>query len=153
MSEGNYESLLKQTWGEIPDKKTLPVGSWRLRGRNASFKEAVDDLSASFMFVYAPVEALDDVSPEGLAELGDDYEVSNNRIFAKFWVETSVDFDAVRKHLAKHGNNVADDLSIEETLKAFKDTEIISYLDVKTYTNRAGEEVEDNDAKSFAPVE
>jgi len=148
-----YEDILKKAWGEVPKVKLLPVGSWELEGKNASWQEPKKETgNPYFMLVYVPVRALDDVNAEALAELGEGYEVKNNRIFHRVWIETSADLDAFRKHLTKHGLNVTDEQSIEETLAAFKGSRVIVYLDQREFANNAGELVKENVAKAFAPV-
>lgn len=150
MSEdASYEDILNQSWDDIPEIKPLPVGSYLLRGRNASYKPGKGDTSAYFMFVYSVKEPMSDVNDEELAELGNNYDVTENRIFHRIWVETGADMDAVRRHLVKHGVNT-DGKSLGDSLKDFKGREIVAYLDTRTYENAAGEVVVTNDAANFA---
>lgn len=151
MSEG-YEDILKRQWANVPKVKVLPVGTWRLKAKNASFQKAKEEgKNASFMFVYEPKQALDDVDESQLADLGAEYDLANNRIFFRLWYETSRDLDALRSHLAKHGVDVEQG-TIEDALKAVKGREINCYLDKRTFQANGGEMVTDNDPKSFTPV-
>lgn len=153
MSE-DYKDILKKSWDEIPEAVALPVGSYLLKARNASFQPAKDaDKSPMVMFVYAPKEAMDDVNSDALAALGENYDISDNRIFKTFFIETNADWDAVRKHIVKHGVDLSGK-SLEEGLAAVKGSEVIAYLDQKTYTDKAtGELKTNNDPKEFVPVE
>lgn len=149
----NYEDILDRGWDEIPEVKPLPVGSWLLKGRNASYQPAkTADKSPSVLFVYEPKEPMDDVDEAGLADLGKDYEYGNNRIFFRKWIETSADWDQVRNHLTKHGVDVKGS-SIKDTLAAFKGTEVIAYLNHRSFVNAAGESQIDCQPTSFSAVE
>lgn len=152
MAEYTYEDLADMGWDDIPEPKLLPVGSWRLKARNATYKEGKGDSNPYFMFVYVPSAPLDDVDADKLIELGADYDVSNNRIFHRMWVETASDFDAVRKHLAKHGIEL-EGKSVKETLAAFKGTEVIGAIGIKVFTDRSNEERQENVVEAFAPIE
>ena len=137
----------------MPKVKTLPNGTYLLRGRNATYKKSTEEgKSNTVMFVYEPREAMNDVDVDLLAELGDDYDITENRIFPRIWIETGRDLDTVRNHLVKHGIDTSEG-TIGDSLKAFKGTEVMAYLEQRGYTNAAGDHVIDNDAKSFAAVE
>lgn len=149
----DYKEILSKSWDEIPEAKALPVGSYLLKARNASFQPPKGDNSPMVMFVYAPKEAMDDVNTDALAALGDNYDIADNRVFKTFFIETNADWDAVRKHIVKHGVDLKGK-SLEEGLAAIKGTEVIAYLDQKTFTSKqTGELVTNNDPKEFVPVE
>lgn len=149
----DYADILKQSWDELPELVPLPQGSWLLRARGASYQPAKDaDKSPTVTFIYSAKEPMDDVSQEELEALGSNYDVSSNRIFARFFVSDGADWDAVRKHLAKHGVEVKGK-TIEESLKAIKGTEVIAYLGQRTYTNNAGQDVVENNPSNFTAVE
>lgn len=150
--EDEYAEILKKSWDDIPKPQLLPNGSWRMRARNAKYMEAkAADQNPFALFVYAPTEALSDVDEDALAEM-DDYDPSQNRVFARIWLETAADWDALRNHIRKHGIDTSG-RSPEETLKAVKGTEIIAFLDRETFTDGAGEVREQNVASKFAPVD
>lgn len=148
---GDYASILKKSWDEIPPVKVLPTGSWLLRGQNATYQEGKGDNSPTVLFVYKAKEPMDDVSSEEMDALGDNYDVSANRIFVRFFISDNSDWDKVRKHLAKHGIDAKGEIG--DSLKAFKGSEVVAYLGTRTYTDNAGEEHEDNTASSFTPLE
>jgi len=149
----SYEDLLKRSWSEIPEVFLLPVGTWRLRARNAVFQPPKSaESNACMLFIYDAREPQDDVNEDALAELGADYDFSENRVFGRFWLETGADWDNVRKHLAKHGVDV-DNLSIEDSLKDVKGREIFAYLNQDTYTAQGGEVREKNEPSQFVSVE
>lgn len=149
----DFEDILNQSWDEIPTAKTLPDGSYRLRGRNASYQPAKSaEQNPSVLFVYTVKEPMDDVDADELKKLGGDYDFATNRIFFRMWVEDATDWDNVRKHLAKHGIETAG-RAVNESLKAFKGTEVNAYLKQRTFTNNAGEQQIDNNPTQFAAVE
>lgn len=151
MSE-NYEDILSMSWDQIPVVKLLPVGSYLLRSRSASFQPAKEaGKNASVMFVYTVKEPMDDVKTEELADLGEGYDLDANRIFKRFYIETAADWDQVRKHLVKHQVELTG--SILETLKTVKGHEVIGYLEQRSFVNAAGEAQQNNEAVTFAPVE
>ncbi len=152
MSE-TYESILDKQWDDIQKPEVLPVGSWLLQGRNAVHQPAKSaDGNERILFVYSVKEPMDDVDEDALEALGADYDYTENRVFASFWLETGRDLDAVRNHLGKHGVDTKGQ-SIKESLVAFKGTQVVSYLDQKTYDNAAGETVQDNNPTSFAALD
>lgn len=150
MSE-EYADILKKSWDEIQEMQTLPVGSYLLKLRNISLQPPKGDGDPRFMFVYEPKEALSDVDEDELAELGPDYDISENRIYATFWYSTSADLDKVRKHLAKHGVDVSG--TLEDSFKAAKGAEVVAYLTHRVFTDNAGEPQTTNEAEGFKSVD
>lgn len=146
-----HSDILNKSWADIPQPKVLPVGTWLLQGRNASFIPKKEDstLSARVLFFYRAKEPMDDVNQDELAALGDNYDFDNNDIVKQFWVDRPKDWDAVRRHLELHGVEISG--SIQDTLKRFKNTEVLAYLNTKTFTSN-GESKVDNDPTSFAAV-
>lgn len=149
----NYIDTLNKSWGDIPEPKTLPVGTWLLRGRNvAVFPPAEEGKSARVAFFYEAVEPMDNVNGDELAALGDDYSFAENDIVKQFFINRSKDWWAVRKHLELHGIAVEEGMTIPETFKLFKGTEVYAYLSTKTFTNGAGETKIDNDPVNFSAL-
>lgn len=150
--DDEYADILKRSWDDIPKPQLLPNGSWRLKVKNAKCMPAASaDKNPFALIVYSPMEPLADVDEDAIAEL-DGYDVSQNRIFNRIWLETAADWDGLRNHIRKHGIDTGG-RSPEDTLKALKGTEIIAFLDRETFTNGAGEVQEQNVASKFAPVD
>jgi hypothetical protein len=148
----DYEDILNRSWDDIPEPKVVPVGTWRLKGENATWINAkAADQNDRILFVYSLMEPLSDVDEDDLTALGD-YDYTQNRVFAAFFMETAKDYDAVRKHMRKHGIDCTG-RSMKDTLGAIKGTEVLAYLDTKTFTNSVGDVENDNDPKQFAPVD
>lgn len=149
----DYGDILDKVWGDIPEPSTLPNGSWLLKGRNASYVAPKDDTqNGKVLFFYTPQEPTDDVDAEELAALGEDYDITENQITYTIWIEFGKDWDKVRQHLAKHG--VEDStVSIRDSLKAFKGTQVVAQVGTRTYTDRNGETQVENTASSFTAVE
>jgi hypothetical protein len=151
--EKNYEDILETSWDDVPQVKLLPVGSWLLKVRNASFQPPKkEDQSPSVLIVYTAKEPMDDVSDEELAELGEDYDFGENRLFVRFWIETGADKDNLRKHIEKHGIETKG-MTFAETLKALKGNEVIAYVAQKSFQNAAGVSVVENTATNFQVAE
>jgi hypothetical protein len=151
---GQYEDILKRQYGNIQKTKCLPTGSWELTCRNASFSAPAEGSgkNPSFLFAYAPQSAKDDVDEEALGSLGANYDVAENRVFYRIWYETGRDMEAFFAHVEKHGVDVTPDMTVEDAMKAVKGKKIVSYLGKRTYKNKAGDMVTDNDPESFTPV-
>lgn len=150
----DYADILQQSWDNIPEAKALPVGTYLLKARNASFQPPKsEDKKPVVLFVYQPKEAMDDVQSTELESLGENYDIADNRVFTRFFIESNADWDKVRKHIVKHGVDLKGK-SLEDGLKSVANTEILAYLDQSTFTDKqTGEVRTQNDAKEFAPVD
>ncbi len=148
----DYAEIAELSWDEIQEPKPLPVGTYLLRARNAVFQPSKDaDKSPVVMFVYVPKEAMADVKTDELEALGPEYDIGENKIFARFYIEDGSSWDQVRKHLAKHGVTASG--KIEDTLKKVKGTEVLAYLDQNTFKRKDGSNGVGNNATEFAAVE
>lgn len=147
----DYAEIADLSWDNIQEPKPLPVGTYLLRARNAVFQPSKEaDKSPVVMFVYVPKEAMEDVKSDELEALGADYDIGENKIFARFYIEDGSSWDQVRKHLAKHGIEATG--KIEDTLKKVKGTEVLAYLEQKTFTRKDQTVGVANNATEFAPV-
>lgn len=154
MMTDSYEDIADRSWDEIPEEKTLPGGSWLLRGRSASYKPAKDDNSSpAILFIHTAKEPMDDVDDEELQALGADYDIGQNRIFTRFYLETGRDYKRVRDFLEVHGVEIDPKKSIKETLPAFKGTQAIAVLTSRSFTRNDGTTAEENVASQFTKVE
>lgn len=151
MAEADYSDILTKSWDEIPEPKTLPNGSYRLKGRNASFLPAKDDNSnPRILFFYSVKEPMDDVDQDALDALGPDYDMEENDVVATFWLQKSKDYANVKAHLKLHGVDVSG--NIQDSLKAFKGSEVNAFLTSETFTNAQGQLVEQNKPTAFTAV-
>ena len=150
-----YEEILNRSWDDIPEELLLPVGSWLLTGRNASFLPAREEgKNPRVLFFYTPKEPMDDVDQDALAEIGypDNYDISENQIVKTIWIEGNRDWRQVKAHLEMHGVDTSAG-SIMESLKAFRGTEVVAYLDQRQFTRANGEEQFENSPTNFSPIE
>lgn len=152
MSE-DYEDLLERTRAETPELALLPVGSWRLKSRGAKFQKAKDsDKNDSVMFIYAAMEPLDDVDIEELAALGD-YDITQNKLFFRVWIESETDWANFWSHVDKHGElGLGPEATRKAAMEAVKGAEIIAWLEQRTFQAKSGDMVDTNDPVNFAPV-
>ena len=149
----SYQDILKRGMDEVPDLKPLPTGTWLLKVLGApKFQPPKEEgRSGQVMFVFQPVEPGDDVDADEIEALGANYDTAGNRIFHKPWVETSADWAAIRRLLVKLGADASD--NFEDAFKAVKGATVYADVGYRTYTNNAGEVVEENTASNFQAVE
>ena len=148
----DYADILNTSWDNVPRPLPLPVGSYILKGRNATYQpRKSEDKSDAVLFVYGVKEPMEDVDQDALDELGGNYDLGNNTIFHRIYVETSVDWDRVRSHLKNHG--VEPSGTISDTLKAFKGAETVAFLNQRSFVNAAGEAKVENTASNFAVLD
>ncbi len=150
----DYEALLDRTRAETPTLELLPTGSYRLKhSGNAKFTQAKEDgKNDSVMFIYSAMEAMEDVDADALAALGD-YDISQNKLFFRVWIESEVDWANFWSHVDKHGDlGLGPDASRKEAMAAMKGTEIIAWLEQRTFQNKAGDMIDTNDPVNFASV-
>jgi len=154
MTEGRYGDIANLAWEDIPEPKLVPTGTWKLEGRNAVYlpkKEGDAESKAKVLFFYNAYEAMGDVRDEDLDALGD-YNLENSDLSAMFYIERETDWDKVKKHLALHG--VEPKGSIPETLKKFKHTKVLGFVDQQTYKSRqTGKMVTGNTLSEFAALD
>lgn len=143
-----YEDILSRSWNEIPEDKLLPSGGWRLKCRGASHRKGKGEQNDSIMFVYEAIEPMDDVDDGALADLGPDYDYKQNRIFHRFWLESSGDLNTVRRHIEKHGVDT-EELSVGESLKAVRGKTIVGILGQRSFQRKDGTVGEENFIQSF----
>jgi hypothetical protein len=148
----DYQDILNRSWGEMPESKNLPVGFWLLRAQNAVFKPGGENMNDRVLFFYTAVEPSDDVDEDAIAELGPDYDYTENDIVHTFWVEKARDWRNVEDHLALHGIDDKE-LTVAASLKAVKGTSVMGYLDVRTFEDRAGNMRTENNITAFKEVE
>lgn len=155
----SYKDIAHRQWDEIPEPKLLPVGSYLLKALGGRLKdiETTDDegdtqQATLVNFGYSVVEPMSDVNEVDLEKLGEDYDFSMNKVYATFWINDDGDWGKVKKHLAKHGVNVSG-MDVSESLKAVRGAKIAAYLDERSYTNNAGDEVTENSPTNFVEYE
>ena len=147
---GKYEDILALTWGNIPEPKTLPDGSWELKPRNASYQPGGEGKDGRVVFFYTPVEPMEDVNLGDLKAL-EGYDVSDSDVSATFWIEKKKDWDAVRTHLSLHGVDVSDDTPLPVSLKAFrKGNNVVGYVTTRSFVASTGQTITQNVANQFA---
>ena len=151
MSE-NYSDILNTQWDDIPEPKVLPDGSYLLKLRNASYQPAKGEGDPTVMFAYKVVEPMDDVPQDENDKLGNDYDYDLNTIFSRFWISNTADWAKVRKHLEKHGVDVSGKTPTE-ALKDARGSEVVAFLQQRSYTNNSGQDVTENQPTNFSEVQ
>lgn len=150
----SYEEILKGSWDDLPEVKLLPAGSYRWVCRSAKFSPPKSEGSSpNVMFVCNAQEAMDDVSDDALAELGEEYDITANTVFHRIWLERDTDWQKVKQTITAMGVDL-DGKSLEEGLKAMKNVEFIAYTTQQTFTNKkTGVSRTENVLQGFKSVE
>ena len=149
----DYADIANLSWDNIQEPKLLPRGSYLLRLRNVSYQEPKDSgQNGVVMFVHVPKEPMNDVSDAELAELGEDYDISENKVFTRVYIEDGTSWRRVRDILANHGFEVSG--GVIESLKAASKAklEVIGFLDRQAFTRKDGSAGEANNITEFAKV-
>lgn len=148
----DYADIADLSWDNIQEPKVLPVGTYLLKLRNAVFQPSKEEgKSATVMFVHVPKEPMSDVVSDELEALGSEYDIGENKLFTRIYIEDGSSWDQVRKLLQKHG--VEPKGKIEESLKKAKGAEVLGYLNQNTFTRKDGTVVTGNNVTEFAPVD
>lgn len=148
-----YDELYNRTWADIPEPKTLPEGSWVLKATSAARKnnEDNDKMGPTVNVVFSVVEPMNDVDTGELDALGDNYDVTGNKIFHKFFLRDGGS-ENVRKFLKNLG--IYDEtLTPDENLKLVKGQQVVAFLGQRPYKDRDGNERVDNVIKAFSVAE
>lgn len=149
----DYTELLKKSRKDIPTPELLPVGTWRLRTQRAQFFEPRDEGQNPRAVVYLKaIEPLDNVDPDELSELPDDYDYGNTPLEYAFFLGELRDWDKLNKFFDLLG--IDDTLTTEQALKAVGGQEVLAYVDQDTYTSKQTNQPETkNSPKSFQPTD
>lgn len=145
----SYTDIATQAWDNVPEIKLLPVGSYQLKCRGASIQAPKSaEGNSSVMITYEPTDAMDDVD---MSELGDDYDMSGNRLFCRFWLSDAADLNRLRKHILAHGVDTKG-MTVDESIKALKGSSVVAYVNTRQYVGSDGNSVTENVASGFQPV-
>lgn len=148
----DYQDIANLSWDEIQEPKPLPVGTYLLKLRNAVFQPSKEEgKSPVVMFVHAPKEAMSDVDSEELQALGAEYDIAENKVFTRIYIEDGSSWARVRNILEKHG--VKPEGDITESFKKAKGAEVLGYLNQQTFTRKDASVGVSNNVTEWAPVE
>lgn len=148
----DYKDIANLSWSEIQETKPVPDGTYLLKGSNAVFQPAKEEgQSPTVMFVHSLKEAMDDVRSEELKALGDDYDIHENKVFTRIFIEDGSSWMKVKGILEKHGVVLTD--NVEADLKKVKGAEVLGYLTKDKFKRKDGSYGENNKVTEFAAVE
>lgn len=150
---GSYEDILNNPINATPKAQVLPAGGqWLFRAQSGKYTPQSATQGAYFMFVLTPVGPGDDVDPDDLAELGD-YDYTMNKVFHRIYTETAADWQSVRNFLKAFG--VDESMSYNEaiTRKNLGGKEAFATVSIRNFTDRNGEQREENTLSNFVAVE
>jgi hypothetical protein len=151
VSANALDALMETNIENLPTvMDTIPSGTWKLRVRNAAFKDKTETQSAKALVFYIPAEPLDDVDPEALEAAGADYDFTNNQIVFTKYVENLRDVKGLIQFIQLHGVDT-EGLSPKEALKKLRDHEVVASVGTRSYEGSFGT-VNENTASNFAKV-
>lgn len=148
----DYSDIANLSWDNIQEPKVLPNGTYLLKLKNAVFQPSKEEgKSAMVMFVHSPKEAMSDVNSGELEALGEEYDISENKIFTRIYIEDGSSWAQVRNLLAKHGLKPSGDVGA--SLKAAKGAEVLGYLVEDRFTRKDQSVGVQNKVTEWAPVD
>lgn len=147
----DYSDIANLSWDEIQEPKAAPNGSYLLRLSNAVFQPSKEEgKSPMVMFVHTIKEAMDDVKVDELEALGENYDITENKVFTSKFIEDGSSWKWVQGVLEKHGVKTTG--KVLEDLKKAKGAEVIGYLVTERFVRNDGTPGEKNKVTEFAPV-
>jgi hypothetical protein len=159
----SYEDLMTAGYDNIPDARLLPDGHWRVKVVGLNFRPGNENVPANINVTYEPVAPGDDVNAEALAELGD-YDTSQNRVYKRLFCSNVGELRRVVQHFKKHagfepaaGTPVLDkdgdgDKVNDAFKKAARGAEVTAMMATRSYVNKDGDTVTENDLVSFSEI-
>lgn len=147
----DYKDIANLSWDKIQEPKPGPVGTYLLKGSNGVFQPAKEEgKSPVVMFVHTIKEAMDDVSSAELAELGEGYDLTENKVFTRIFIEDGSSWLKVRDILLKHDVKLSN--NVLEDLKKVKGAEVLGYLTIDRFKRDDGTMGENNKVETWASV-
>lgn len=148
----DYADIATLSWDEIQETKPVPNGTYLLKLSNAVFQPSKDEaVSPAVMFVHTVKEAMSDVDAAELEALGADYDVTENKVFTKVFIEDGSSWKKVQSILEKHGAKTSG--KVLDDLKKAKGSEVLGYLVKDRFTRKDKTVGENNKVTEWAVVE
>ena len=128
-----FEDLFKMHRDEVPVPKRIPRGNYVVVCRGVSKRAPkTEDKNGLISFGYEPFEPTDDVDPNELAALGENYSIRDDRAWFDMWIKDGRDLNAVFRHVELHGVDASEgDLST--LLKLVVNKRLVAYLEPEDY--------------------
>lgn len=147
----NHDELLSRGVDAVPEPKLYPSGTWRLKALSGTVKPKDDDENVKQVTITViGTEPGEDVDSDELDDADGLYE--GTRIFVRRNIENGNDEYQLAKLLKAFGFT-NDDGPMFECVKNIKGREAFATLGMRSYKNRNGEQVFENTARNFIPVE
>lgn len=152
----DYTDIANLSWDNIQAPQNIPGGTYLLRLKNVVFQPSKEEgKNPVVMFVHSPKEPMEDVDSEQLEKLGSDYDISQNKLFTRIFIEDGTSWDQVRRLLEKHGLEMKG--GVEESLKAASkaNATVLGYVGLgKPFKDRTSGELRQlNEVTEFAKVD
>lgn len=147
----DYADIANLSWDEIQEPKPAPNGTYLLKGSNAVFQPAKEEgQNPVVMFVHNVKEAMDDVVVSELEALGADYDLTQNKVFTRIFIEDGSSWKKVQDILNKSGVETTG--KVLDDLKKVKGSEVLGYLVISRFTRKDGTPGENNNVTEWAKV-
>lgn len=148
----DYADISDLSWDNIQEPKPAPNGTYLLRGSNAVFQPSREEgQNPAVMFVHNIKEPMSDVKSEELEALGVDYDLTENKVFSKVFIEDGSSWMKVKAILEKHGIKTSG--KVLDDLKKVKGAEVLAYLTVSTFKRKDDSVGQNNKVETWAAVD
>lgn len=152
----DFDNILDRSGSEVSDEVVLyPSGTYLLRCAGVAFnsftnKEGEEVPTASIG--YAVGSPTEDVDMDEFREVAE--AVRGQRVWKRFTLDNSKNQADFKRAIRAHGidPNSSEFPTLRDAAKACKGQEVLGYIGTKTYKNKAGELVRDNEVKSLSPA-
>lgn len=153
----DFDNILDRSGSEVSDEQVLyPNGTYMLRCAGVAFNSFTKDdgeevQTVSFGFaVGAPQEDVDREEFIEASEKG----VQGQRVWKRFSLDNSKNVADFKRAIRQIGidPNSPEYETLRDAAKDCKNHEVLGYIGMKSYTNRAGVLVKDNEVKSLTSV-
>jgi hypothetical protein len=150
--ETDFEDLLDKSFDDIAEPPLVPTGGWIIQGIGNNYKPASEGEAAKVNLGFTLVRPTDDVDPEKLAEVGDEWK--GMRFWKRYTMEGPQDRWAITRDLRTLG--VEGSASLKEMLrngKLIKGRQAVGVVGVNSYTRANGDRVTESRINSILPFE
>ncbi len=123
----DFESLLNKKVEDTVPPPIFPTGTYRLRAVGMKAKPSKGDANEYISCVYVPVEPLDDVDADRIADISEE-DFEGARFFHRQWLGDRRDEFALKVFLEKHGVDMSG-RTYSEVLTGISGAEVLAYVE------------------------
>lgn len=129
----SFEDFFKMGRSEVPEPQRIPRGHYIVVCRGVNKRPPkTEDKSGLISFGYEPYQPTDDVDPDELAALGENYSIRDDRAWSDHWLKDARDLKGVFAHIELHGVDTSEG-DLGELLKKVVNKRLVAYLEPEDY--------------------